>query len=735
MTEAFLTTRRGFVQKLTLTRYDYLNWIIESEAQKAKLKNWLKNKSGFLTHEIEDTCFFTFERLLEESTKQYRASGEKTLSAPFKNTQLISNLIGTILKKELSKKYKQFFSQNIFIVSTIDLYPFNLLKAFEFNIEVFDSGHFLIHVNPVSKIVSSKVVDKEYLDYLKKSNLNNSKTTEMEFAVINHERNFRLKFDLLDECIFEKIEKLHSEKNMFTATFDYHFLANFSPEIFGKIVEHTSKDLKQAIMFLNDILSNIKLPSFLNLHEERYFKVNISELDRKNNLLIGSSFEVITIYSKSQTQYGLRIEFTRDSISRDELITIFLKNEELIEKLNDIKVVPATINAKIEQKTGWKNPYITNVFIDNVGAFSTSSLQSASYFHGIYKAVNNWNILPIVYEDLDIKVFENLMLHAFNKNATEFKILEPIIIKSTNEIDKQEVQRSIKNQAGKTMIAVFCKYKIPHDSFAPLKGFKYQIYQGDTTDNKQNRAKLSNFTCKCLEKMGGVIAAIADTSIAEDGYFIGIDLGHTTNGKEKFSNLGVSLFDSLGILLGDYVEKEIPRRENLIDTNCLNAFKKLDKMLEAKKLNKPKHLIIHRDGKLHFKDINILVSCVETVWGKINVDIVEIIKSGFPVMAIKDETNKPINPISGTSYQDDIHKYAILATNVQADEQSAVINPIIIKHKYGELEFSKIVEQVYWFTKVYTNNLYNSTRLPATTLKANNVVGTSKKLHRSTYLG
>ena len=102
---------------------------------------------------------------------------------------------------------------------------------------------------------------------------------------------------------------------------------------------------------------------------------------------------------------------------------------------------------------------------------------------------------------------------------------------------------------------------------------------------------------------------------------------------------------------------------------------------------------------------------------------------------MKNDKGTAVTPPSGNSYQDNDHKYSILVTNSQAEEQSAVISPIIIKHKFGNTDFNKIIDQVYWFTKIYTNNLYNSTRLPATTLKANNIVGTSKKQHKSTYLG
>jgi hypothetical protein len=131
---------------------------------------------------------------------------------------------------------------------------------------------------------------------------------------------------------------------------------------------------------------------------------------------------------------------------------------------------------------------------------------------------------------------------------------------------------------------------------------KHQIYQGDTSDNKQNRAKLSNFVCKCLEKSGGIIAAIADTHTNENGYFIGIDLGHTTHGEEVFSNFATVIFDHHGLLIGHTIEKEIPRKENLIENHCITAFKKLAGFLIENNLPPPKSLVIHRDGKLHSTD-------------------------------------------------------------------------------------------------------------------------------------
>lgn len=733
MEEAFLTTKRGFIANFTLIRYDFSDWVINNQSHKTKLVAWLKNKSGFLMHSIEDTCFFTFERLKVENTSQYKVRDEKIINAPFHNTQLISSFIAILLRRELSRHYRQFYNQNIFIVSTLNLEPFQLLQAFEFNIEVFSTGSFLIHLLPITKIVSSRPADLNYIKFLKDSNLNSSNTERMEFSLISTDKFYRLKFDLLNTDVLEDIKKMSDEKNSdaFDASFDYHFLAAYSPEIFGTISEITSKDLKKAVIFLNDALARIKLPSFFNLSDDTFFKTDIIDLAAKNNLLVGSSHETITIYSKVHNQFGFRVEYTRDLISKDELITIYLKNEELIQKILKTEGLPLTAEARIEQREGWNKPYITDFFPSQQERCTRANVQSASYFQGIYRPANNCNILPIVFNSLDTSLFNCLTIVHFNKNAQNFKMLPPVFINEGESINDAQISKMLGTEKKRTLLAVFCRYKMPKDDLAPLKGFKYQLYQGETDDNRQNRAKLSNFSCKCLEKLGGITAAIAETFLPDDGYFIGIDLGHTANGSERFSNLALTLFDHRGLLMGNSIQKQIPLQENLLETYCLNALQSLSKKIEKK----PKHIVIHRDGRLHKKDIDILVKAISSIWGEILIDIVEIIKSGYPVIALKKEKNKVVNPLSGSSYQDHTHKYAILVTNAQADTQSQVINPIIVKHKYGQTDFHTIVEQVYWFTKIYTNNLYTSTRLPATTLKTNNIVGTSKKVHNSTYLG
>lgn len=736
MIEAFLTTRHGSISKLEVYKYDFSEKVLVDNDSKNRLIHWLQKQQENPIHKIELNSFYAFSRLKNESTPQFKYSKATTLEPPFDNTQFISNLIGNILRTEIGKTYKQFLNDNIFIVETVNLDPFILYKCFEFNVEVFPSGNYLIHLLPLSKIVSgTNPIDKAYLDHLRASNRNNSQTNEMKFSLVNLDKFYRKKIDLLDSNFSAVLDSIFNEDPKFIGTFDYHFLANYSPELFGKVTELTLKDLKQTILFLDKVIDKINLPNYFQLHPDKYFKVDIHELEKKNNLLVGiQQSETITILSRTKTQYGLRTEYTRDEVSKEEVITIFLKKEELIERLLKVDT-PITLKAKIEQREGWKHPYIMNLFTD-ANIYFECNKQSASYHNGIYQPVSDYNILPVVCGNLSIKYFYDLLAR-FNKNAKNFEVFPAISVKENEDINLNEIENTINQNKNKTLLAILCKHQMPRDFFDPLKKrrLKYQVYQGDIDMSSQNASKLSNFTVKCLEKIGGLTSVIKDSYVNEQGYFIGIDLGHTTFGTDKFSNLAMVLFDNKGMFLNSTISKNLPRQENLVESDCKKLMQNFNKFITRNGLPKPEQIIIHRDGKLHLDDIRVIRNSIELVWGQVKIDIIEIIKSGFPVIAIKKDKNEVVNPESGSSYQDNTHKYAILVTNTQADEHNVILSPIIVKQKFGETEFDKIVDQVYWFTKIYTNNLFNSTRLPATTLKANNIVGTAQTRHTQTYLG
>lgn len=736
MAGVFLTTRHGHIQEIQLYKYRFSKYMLEDKVKKSKLINWLKYVSNYAILSIEKDGFITVEKLLpSQENSQYQYDKILSITPPFENIQLISNIIGLLIKKELSNNYQQYLNDNIFIISEVIISPFKILKCIEFNVEIFPTGDYLIHFLPVTKIIGDQSpITESYLSKLRTHfHTQNNNSKDIKCTLINKRNLYKVKLDILSNEAFSEIKPYINNNIIQLATFDYHFLAAYSEAIFQKIISETCKKLTDTIWFVDGVISNLSLTTLSGLSPDTYLNVDIVKLGEKPNLYVGCQYnETLTFHSISNTQYGLRVEYTRDNESQDVLICNFIKDQHLTNKLAKLNF-PITVQGKTRYHKETNRFFLIDIFVDgNINA-AKAIQQYAVYHTGIYKPVDNWSILPILYGINDISLFRELIL-AFNKKNID--ILTPYIIQN-NEIDTLELNRRIP-QKKKVFMPVICKNQMPTNIISSIKSLKrkYQIFLGNTDDNKDNRARLSNYICKCLQKMGGIISLIADTALPVSGYFIGLDLGHTTHGNKKYSNIGVSLFNCHGLLVGNHVLKDLPRNEKLDYPQCKAVISELNKIILNKKLVSPTHIIIHRDGKLHHSDVESLSESIKDIWGnETSIDIVEIIKSGYPVMVYKNDAGKAENLQSGWAYQDIKNKYALLVTNTQADEYENLIRPIVIKHRYGNTDFTQIINQIYWLTKIYTNNLYYCTRLPATTQKANNIAGTSDKVHQASYLG
>jgi len=200
---------------------------------------------------------------------------------------------------------------------------------------------------------------------------------------------------------------------------------------------------------------------------------------------------------------------------------------------------------------------------------------------------------------------------------------------------------------------------------------------------------LSNFVCKCLEKLGGQVAAIDNTFLDESGIFLGIDLGHSTHGEERKSNLAGVTFDCHGNLLGKFMVPDLDRKENLtkigLDLLLSGLKRKNVKQIpqSSKTCSNPPGWEITQWGLVLLKE------SISTNWGDCEIDVVEVIKSGYPLVLERNQDKKLAVPESGSFYVDTKNKYAILITNDQVRERNKTVNPIIIKHKMGSLDFHK----------------------------------------------
>ncbi|MDX9881224.1 MAG: Piwi domain-containing protein [Prolixibacteraceae bacterium] len=623
-----------------------------NKEQLQKFTSWLSRNQEICLFEIDPDGFSTFFPMREEMTWQYESAKSKEISAPFINTQQLSAYIGVLMRTTLSEKYERFLNQNTFVTECIELIPFRLKKCFEFNVEVFEDGHFLVHFLPVSKITGSQSASVGYIRELKRTF--SKEVNDLTITVVDLKTFRRQRINIFSLEDMKLLEEFLKDCEDSIITFDYHFLASYSPSIFREIAKNTIKDIDGSIFYLEKIISSVTFPDWFNFQSKPFARVDIEEFGTLANLKIGEN--------------------------------------------------------KCVNK------------------------QSAAYYSGILKPAGNCAIQPVLIGHYqDISQFTEL-IQRFNKGAIDFTILNPLKLQSDVNPDLTRILEQKKEMPEKNfLVCIFTYHPLSSDFLSPLnnKNLRYQIYQGVT-----DKFKLSNFAVKSLEKLGGILCAINQTYENKDTYFIGIDLGHSPDKDERFSNLCVAFFNNNGILLKHHVNRKIKKNESITAESILPAFSAFRTYLQKQNKPMPEKLIIHRDGKLHVRDIENMVSQAKEQLSTDHLDIIEVVKHGYPVVAgFEKKDGAYCNLNSGSCWIDNSNKYAILVTNIQSDEKNAIVNPLIIKHRYGKTEFSQLLSQIYWFTKIYTNNLYNSTRLPATTQKANNLVGTGRKKHQATYIG
>lgn len=641
----FLTSRYGFIPKIFIYRYDFRTTL--GIQAKEKLCNWLKFDLSVHLYEIGEKYFVVFNKL-DGKSSQYKFKSAQYLDAPYRNTQKVSTFISKLIISGLENQYKQYHNTNSVVVDNIVLEDYLLLKCVKFNVELFDTGRFYIHLYPNTKIINASKLDVDFIKKLNSSIGQNVSGINISLKV--EKERFRITKDLSDK---ENLKELYSfmdlnkSKKVF-ATFNYRSLAQINPNVFKEIQSLTLNIIDNELSIVKEVASRIKI-GICELYKKPFFAFDHCAPKEMKNLVVGGN-----------------------------------------------KIV---------------------------------SKQSAAYHSGMYRGVENTNIRPIYInrdgEEVKSDFYDKLK--RYNGTNKGNKLVRPICIKAS-EIDSEfELPESISNEKErKTINAVFSEYEIPDDFFDLMYDANqvFQIYVG-----RPEKYKIDNYTVKCLTKAGGLLNVIHRINENENTYFIGIDLGHSM----KESILGLTLFSYEGELIR-FQTSNCDHNEALDTFPLKTAMEHLKRHIDINDLPKAKKIIIHRDGKNHIYDINRLVDSIILVFDVIVIDIVEVIKSGFPIVGCYDDGY--CLPNSGDYFKDRDEDYAILITNTQSKSKmkGQILKPIIIKRKYGRTSFSILIEQVYWFTKVYTNNLYQSSRLPATTEKANNIVGTGLKRFQSSYL-
>lgn len=647
----FITSRYGILKEVNYYEYAFSKRLMKDEKKKENLIFYLTKSKKNLVKSISPKGFFTLS-LMDGQNMQYSFVRKIKLDLSLNTIPLVSEWLNRNIKNQFSAFYKQFRNESCFVQEEIKIGIFKLLKCFNYNIELFEDGRFMIHFFPSSRIVIEESLSVEL--FMKMKSVLENKSNDLFLNVINKNSNRSRKIYFNQEhssVIFKKT--IESWQDVY-ATCNYELVSKFSSSVYYNIFMASKSKISQSIESLKSPASFLKSTEEYKLYDLPFLPVSPKNFNNSNNLIIG--------------------------------------NNKIVSKL------------------------------------------SAIYYNGIFQPVEKYHILPVMIGDKirEISYFKNLIINHFNKNGSLVWLDVIHVPLHNSETLPEVVNQAYLSENKKIILVIFLSGILNNEVTFELQKYKwrYQIYNGII-----DQYKLSNFAVKCLAKIGGIPALIHSTHETKGTYFVGIDFGHMHQyGKKRLSNFAITFFDYKGRHIFHYVIKDLVINEVIQKNILTEAFKKFDNLLAQRPKMIVKKLIIHRDGRSHVTEQETILSCVDNIFGISDVDIVDIIKSGYPIMAFSKD-NLYNNPASGTNWQIVGKKYAILITSDQGTEDDETLNPIIIKHRCGRTNFGNIVNQVYWFTKIYTTNIYFTTRIPATVMKANNIARTGDKLQHASYKG
>jgi hypothetical protein len=207
--------------------------------------------------------------------------------------------------------------------------------------------------------------------------------------------------------------------------------------------------------------------------------------------------------------------------------------------------------------------------------------------------------------------------------------------------------------------------------------------------------------------------------------FIGIDLGH--NHRDELSNLTLTAIDNHGCLIKTYTKKGLALNEVVSYPELVEAFKTI---LNRWK-NQYQGITIHRDGKFQ-EDIEYYHRVMREL-GITNYNLVEVTKSGTPLIGFHSISQGKSIYLDGFSgYYIYIDEISYLITNDQSLKTRTAPSPLKIRKVFGYKKITELTEEIYWLTKAYSINIFESSKLPITTLLANNLSYSKNLRHFTT---
>jgi len=260
------------------------------------------------------------------------------------------------------------------------------------------------------------------------------------------------------------------------------------------------------------------------------------------------------------------------------------------------------------------------------------------------------------------------------------------------------------------------KIKLRDEAFAKSVATQFMLLDHPQKfyTNKYSGNYYNNVAAGLFSKGGGQLCEIQNLPGDVD-LFVGLDMGGVNLRFPGVSFLFTASGAQLGWQIADSQLGEKLAKDSL--TNLL--YKCVRSYATAHDGQRPRHIVLHRDGKF-YEDIEQIIAFEQE--HNLKISVVEILKSGAPVLFNRtfDAQGKKqfANPQFG-DYALLEKNEAILATYSGSElgsmGNSVSIRPLRIRIVHGDSKIEHILTQVIALSRIHGASLYRHPRLPVTT--------------------
>lgn len=226
-----------------------------------------------------------------------------------------------------------------------------------------------------------------------------------------------------------------------------------------------------------------------------------------------------------------------------------------------------------------------------------------------------------------------------------------------------------------------------------------------------------NVALDVIYKAGGLPWRIHHMpGMTETDCFIGIDIGYGED--QDISTAVFILLDCYGRRMRS-TRARWPRNERIDTEEFRKRISYLLRYFTSRVGQFPLRIVIHRDGR-YFEELEALTAVLESLRVP-SYDLVAVIKSGVPIMAVLGQSQSILSPPEGSTVIFDNTAWLVSSNKSGRMGNSPV--PIQVVHERGDGDIRELAEQVYWLCQVYDGSVFNAYKLPITTRLADRYAG------------